>query len=89
MRSAVSHENKNEKGIDSMRRSSGATPRGHGCTMRAVCAQSVKRRMNPSSIERALPNATGVTMGDAVHVLAGHPRKEAFRDILLPFLEAH
>ncbi len=40
-------------------------------------------------LEQGLPNATGVTMHDVAHVVAGKAEKIAFCNILLPFLAAH
>lgn len=40
-------------------------------------------------LEKGLPNATGVTMHDVAHVVAGKEEKIAFCEILFPFLAAN
>jgi pimeloyl-ACP methyl ester carboxylesterase len=40
-------------------------------------------------LEQGLPNATGVTMHDVAHVVAGKQEKIAFCEILFPFLAAN
>jgi pimeloyl-ACP methyl ester carboxylesterase len=40
-------------------------------------------------LEHGLPNATGVTMTEVAHVVAGKDEKVAFNEILFPFLAAH
>lgn len=40
-------------------------------------------------LEHGLPNATGVTLPDVAHVVAGREQKMAFCDILLGFLRSH
>ena len=40
-------------------------------------------------LEEGLPNATGVTMPDVAHVVAGKQEKIEFCEILFPFLSAN